>query len=80
MICYLLENRMSTLSPRCPAEQHQNGEDLQAADDHAQGQHDFGQAGKTGEVSAGADYIQTGAHVAHTGQSRAEGGGKGEIV
>ena len=67
-----------TLAPCGTAEEHQHGQNFQTAHDHAQGEHELGQVGQRGEISAGAYQIQSGADVAHTGQSGAGAGAGGE--
>ena len=62
------------------AEQDQDGENLQPAHDHAQGHDPLGQPGEGGEVAAGADGFQAGAHVADAGEGGAERDGEGLAV
>ena len=68
------------VSPRPPAEQHENGKDLQTTDDHAGGQHDLAHAGEGREVACRTDHVKTGTDVAHAGQRGREAGGKGEVI
>src|SRR5699024_9959411 len=66
--------------PCISAKEHQNGQNLKAAHNHAQGKHQFGEAGEESVVAHGAYQFQTGTDVADAGDHRSKGGTEGVVV
>ena len=66
--------------PCISAKENENRQNLQAPDQHTQGEHQLGEAGKGGVVAHGAHQLQSGAHIADAGDYGGEGGAKGEVV
>lgn len=66
--------------PCISAKENENRQNLQAPDQHTQGEHQLGEAGKGGVVAHGAHQLQSGAHITDAGDYGGEGGAKGEVV
>mgnify|MGYP000167002992 CR=1 FL=1 len=49
--------------PCISAKENENRQNLQAPDQHTQGEHQLGEAGKGGVVAHGAHQLQSGAHI-----------------
>ena len=65
----------SSPPPSGRMQENKDGEDLQTAHQHGQGQHQLAQGGKRGKVPCWAHHFQTGANVAQAGQGGGNGGG-----
>lgn len=74
-----LQNGSRTF-PCISAKENQDRKNLQAADDHTQGEDDLGQGRKGGVIPHRSYQFQPGADISDAGDHGGEGGPKGEIV
>ena len=70
----------SAVVPGAAGEQRQNGEDLQTACQHIEGQHQLGKGGESTVVAGGSYSFKAGADVVEAGDDGREVGHGGEII